>query len=126
RKIELTSEPTCLAEVDAERMDQVLTTLLTNALAHGDGARPVRVTVAARGTHVRIAVHNEGPAIEPTLLGRLFEPFAIVRAGGLRPEGLGRGLYLARRIVRAHSGTLEASSSASEGTRFEAVFPRLG
>jgi signal transduction histidine kinase len=126
RKIELSSEPMCVAEVDAARIEQVLTTLIANALAHGDGARPVRVTLGTRGSHARIAVHNEGPAIEPTLLGRLFEPFGIVRAGGLRPEGLGLGLYLARRILRAHSGTLEVSSSVSDGTRFEAVFPRLG
>lgn len=126
RKIELAGDASCVAKVDVERMEQVLTTLLTNALAHGDGVRAVRVSVALRGTKVHIAVQNDGPAIEPALLGRLFEPFATIRSGGLRPEGLGLGLYLARCIVEAHSGTLEVSSSAAEGTRFEAVFPRQG
>lgn len=125
RKLELGGDASCLVAIDAERMEQVLTTLVANALAHGDSARPVQVAVGVRGVHARVAVHNDGPAIEPALLGRLFEPFSGVRAAGPCPEGLGLGLYLARRIVQAHAGSLEVSSSEADGTRFEAVFPRL-
>jgi signal transduction histidine kinase len=125
RNIELTSDASCMAAADASRIEQVVATLLGNAVAHGDRTRPVRVSVAARGAQVHIAVHNHGPAIEPALLGRLFEPPLDVRAAGPRPEALGLGLYIARRILDAHSGRLEVESSAGEGTRFEAVFPRL-
>lgn len=124
RKIELQSDPSCLSAIDPGRIAQAFTTLVANALAHGDCVRAVRVSARVRGAQVHVSVHNEGPAIEPALLGRLFEPFASA-ATGPRPEGLGLGLYLARRVLQAHAGTLEVSSSQADGTCFEAVFPRL-
>jgi two-component system, sensor histidine kinase and response regulator len=56
----------------------------------------------------------------------LFDPFRRVRKGEGHSEGLGLGLYISERIIKAHGGKIEVQSSAENGTHFEAVFPRLG
>jgi signal transduction histidine kinase len=125
RSIELVSDAACVAAVDADRVEQVVSTLVGNAVVHGDSTRPVQVSIVACARQTRIIVHNHGPAIEPAQLGRTFAPLSRVPESGARPEGLGLGLYIAQRILRAHSGTLEVESSESGGTRFEAVFPSV-
>lgn len=123
RSFELTVEP-CTAVVDAERIEQAISTLLGNAVTHGDPERPIEIGLEARDDQARLFVHNYGPAIDPSLLGTLFEPFRRVSPSSQRRDGLGLGLYIASRIVRAHGGMLQVASSEAFGTRFEAALPR--
>jgi signal transduction histidine kinase len=113
-------------EWDPDRIEQVVSNLVGNAVIHG--ADPITVTSRDEGDVVVTSVHNEGPPIPETLLPTLFEPFtkatqdAQDRLDG--PQGLGLGLYIAHEIVHAHGGTLVVSSSASEGTTFKFALPR--
>lgn len=113
-------------EWDPDRIEQVVSNLIGNAVIHG--ADPVVVT--SRGEHhvVTTSVHNEGPPIPEALIPTLFDPFTKVTADRQdRPDGrqgLGLGLYIAHEIVRAHGGTLVASSGAAEGTTFTFALPR--
>ena len=107
-------------EWDADRLRQVVSNLLGNAVQHGTGA--VLVSAAGEESDVRLTVRNEGSHIPPEALATLFDP--LVRGspdgaeGRRRPGSLGLGLYIAREVVAAHGGDIAVSSSAEAGTVF--------
>ncbi|HVR54431.1 MAG TPA: hybrid sensor histidine kinase/response regulator [Pseudorhodoferax sp.] len=116
---------------DEDRLTQVLSNLVGNALRHGDDG-PVQVDLdGSAEALVRLTVRNGGE-IPRDVLPHIFDPF---RSGRARPqdstarrpasrnEGLGLGLYIVREIVRAHAGQLQVESSGGE-TRFSVLLPR--
>lgn len=111
---------------DPDRLSQVVTNLLNNAIQHGARGEPVIVTIERADDDVRISVHNGGPAISEELLPTIFDPFRRGRRGDQRAakQGLGLGLYIVDRIVQAHGGRVEASSDAQTGTTFTVTLPR--
>lgn len=108
---------------DPSRLRQVLENLLANAVRHSPLDATVDVAVGretgADRPQAVIIVSDRGPGIAPEVLPRIFERF--VRGEG--SNGLGLGLYLARRIVAAHGGALTAESSPGAGTRFRLTLP---
>lgn len=110
---------------DPDRLAQLLTNLLANALEHGDHGAPVHVRIDGRNVErVEIEVHNTG-AIEPTVLPALFDPFASGRRTHGRRGGLGLGLYITQQIAVGHGGTIAVDSDPEHGTRFVVALPRL-
>ncbi len=102
--------------VDAPRIGQMVSNLVGNALGHGDRDAVVRVTAMSERTGFWLSVANEGEAIPPEIMERLFLPFS--RGEVLRnQQGLGLGLYIAAEIAKAHGGTLTAQSAEAE-TKF--------
>lgn len=122
--IEFCTDGPCIASVDGDRFEQVVSNLLGNAVKHGDTQMPIRVALTASDTTVRFAVHNYGTPIEPAFMPLLFDPFKRGHKPRGRPDGLGLGLYISERIVYAHGGKIEVESSLATGTRFEAIFPK--
>jgi signal transduction histidine kinase len=122
REIRLVGPSSALVEVDPDRIAQVITNLVGNALQHGPSAAPVTVTVAPEGATSALHVHNDGPPIRPELLPEIFEPFRRGSTGG---EGgsLGLGLFIVREVVRAHRGAVEVRSDGAEGTTFTVRLP---
>jgi signal transduction histidine kinase/DNA-binding response OmpR family regulator len=115
-------EPGMIA-ADRGRLRQILYNLLSNAIKFTpDGGR---IQVAARwdGDGARIAVVDSGVGIAPADLGRIFEEFSQVGDMKAREAGTGLGLALSRRLAEAHGGTLEVSSEAGVGSRFELHLP---
>jgi signal transduction histidine kinase len=114
----------CRGTWDADRLSQVFSNLLANALQHGQPGHAVRVRIDADNPlTVRVQVRNRG-AIPAPLLEKIFEPMT---GGDRRPDksqGLGLGLYISRELVQAHRGRLEVSSDAENGTCFTVVLPR--
>ncbi len=111
-------------EWDPDRIEQVISNLVGNAVAHGTG--PVCVTARDEGDDIVTTVHNQGPAIPAAVLPILFEPFTrpASPADGGASKGLGLGLYIANEIVHAHGGTLSVVSRDDEGTTFTIRWPR--
>ncbi|AFU48089.1 response regulator receiver sensor signal transduction histidine kinase [Acidovorax sp. KKS102] len=108
---------------DAERLCQVITNLVGNALHHGSADHPVRIAVdGSRPEEVSITVSNGG-TIPPGLLPHLFDPFRGGEREPGRHQGLGLGLFIAHQIVRAHHGTIEARSH-NDVTSFRVTLPR--
>ncbi len=112
---------------DPERIAQVVSNLVANAVLHGTDVRAVGVTVDGGGPDVvRLTVANPG-RIAPETLPTLFNPFRRVRldqpAGG-RSQGLGLGLYIARRIVVGHGGQITVITAEAQGTVFCVELPR--
>ena len=111
-------------EWDIDRLTQVVSNLVGNAIQHGKGT-PVTLTAAERGASVALTVHNGGPAIPPEVLPFVFEPLARGGVDG-RSHSIGLGLFIARAIVSAHGGHIEVKSSADEGTTFTVALPTGG
>jgi signal transduction histidine kinase len=110
---------------DQARLAQVVSNLLGNALEHGDPARPVTVQLSGDAGYLELVVHNDGPPIAPELLPILFDPFRSKTARSNRSRGLGLGLFIAERIVVAHGGRIEVSSTTATGTTFTVTLPAL-
>lgn len=107
---------------DRSRLDQVVTNLLSNAIKFG-AEKPITVTCAALGDVTTLVVEDQGIGIDPSQESRIFERFG--RAVSSRHYGgLGLGLYISRRIVEAHGGTIGVKSRLGEGTRFVVTLPR--
>lgn len=102
---------------DAERIAQLLDNLLANAMRHGEPSETVSVDAHCEGRTLQLSVHNGGVAIAPEKIALLFQPFSRTLADAPGP-GLGLGLYIAAEIAKAHRGTLVATSTETEGTRF--------
>ena len=105
---------------DPQRIQQLLSNLLGNALSHGLPDTPVRVRAWVEERDVVIEVQNQGEPIPADRLGKVFEPFW--RRSASR-EGLGLGLYICSQIARSHGGRLDVASSAGQGTLFFARLP---
>jgi sigma-B regulation protein RsbU (phosphoserine phosphatase) len=106
-------------DCDAQRIGQLLSNLLGNAITHGSPHEPIRVHAKADAEHFVLYVTNSGPPIPEAAIGQLFQPFF---RGSVRPskQGLGLGLYIAAEIAKAHGGTLTVTSTTAE-TRFTLV-----
>lgn len=110
---------------DPDRIAQVLSNLVSNAVDYSPADTRVDVAWRDEGGQVALEIANEGRPIPPDVLPRLFEPFRRAerhRAGG--KDGLGLGLFIASAIVAAHGGTIDARSGDGERTVFTVRLPR--
>lgn len=106
---------------DPDRLAQVCSNLLDNAIGHGRPGRPVVAAVVGEAGAVTFSVSNESEPIAPDSLLTLFQPFRGGQSGVSR--GLGLGLYIVDQIARAHGGTVTATSDPTV-TRFVVKLPR--
>ena len=114
---------------DSERLQQVLSNLLNNAVRHGDRQQPI--TLSARGApdKITVEVRNYGRPIPADQLQVIFNPLVQIPSGLVDEDStpstsLGLGLYIAHEIVTMHGGTIVAESSDEKGTVFSARLPR--
>ncbi|MES2535942.1 MAG: ATP-binding protein [Pseudomonadota bacterium] len=101
---------------DQDRIAQLLSNLLLNALVHGQLDKPVAVSASRVNSLLTITVSNAGPPIPTETMSRLFQPFWR-GTGEKKSAGLGLGLYIASEIARSHNGTLGVISD-TEATTF--------
>jgi signal transduction histidine kinase len=109
--------PANLPEVplDPELIRQVVANLVKNA--EEAGGSNISVTVSVDGDHLRIRVRNDGPAIAPDVLGRIFQPFVTTKA-----DGNGLGLAFCRKVLLAHGGGIVARNT-DDGVELEVSIP---
>jgi signal transduction histidine kinase len=124
RKIELRAEGDVTGEWDADRLAQVASNLIGNALQHGHPSCAVEVRLeSSPGDTVVFSVANEG-CIPPEVLPHLFDPFRGGGRSAVRNEGLGLGLYIVQQIVLAHQGRIDVESGETR-TTFRVSIPRM-
>lgn len=127
RHVELDVAPELKGEWDSDRIAQVLTNLLSNALTYSPTGAPVRVGARVDGEQAMLSVFNGGAHIPPELLPRLFEPMTRgALKEGQSSRSIGLGLYIVRDIVLGHGGGVEVVSSEEHGTTFTVRLPRYG
>jgi PAS domain S-box-containing protein len=114
---------------DPERIGQVLTNLLSNALKYSLAERPITLRLAVRTREAIVCVRDHGPGIPAEALPHLFERF--YRVPGMQVQsgsgvGLGLGLYISHEIIERHGGRIWAESSVGEGSTFCFALPLAG
>jgi len=111
---------------DGNRMEQVVSNLVSNALQYGAEDAPITIVSEGDGTHWTVSVHNLGDPIPPDVVPQLFDPFK--RGSDRRHAGrrnLGIGLFIVRQVVLAHGGNVQVTSRPVAGTRFVVTVPRI-
>jgi signal transduction histidine kinase len=124
RQVKLEFQPATkdmAVNVDSNRMEQVLVNLVKNALEATPAHGKVHIKTRREDDRLMVEVVDNGPGIPPKEQARVFEPFYTTRA-----SGLGLGLYLSKRLVEAHRGTLSMSSEQGKGTVFRIALPLPG
>jgi signal transduction histidine kinase len=112
------------AEIDPDRVGQVVGNLVENALRHTPEAGSVAVGAAMKGDLLVITVADTGAGIAEADLPHVFERSFVGRTNrGVRPEGSGLGLAIVERLVEAMDGTVSARSGGSAGAVFEVRIP---
>jgi PAS domain S-box-containing protein len=105
---------------DRFRIDQILSNLLSNALKYGAG-QPITIHARAEGDTVHIEVRDRGIGVSADDAERIFQRFQ--RAVPAHYGGFGLGLYIARKAVDAHGGTIRVASSLGHGANFIVTLP---
>jgi signal transduction histidine kinase len=122
RDVVLEAEADCVTSGNADRLLQLFSNLLGNALQHGSPGGRVLVRVASTERRLLIRIHNSG-SIPAEVLPALFDPFRA-RQRASRAAGLGLGLYIAQQIAQSHGGSITVESSEATGTTFTVELPR--
>lgn len=105
---------------DGNRIAQLFSNLLSNALSHGDEKEPV-IVEATLANNFTLSIQNSGTPIPQSMIDNLFEPFARGTTDQ-NTEGLGLGLYISSEIARAHSGSIVVNSDHI-ATEFKFIMP---
>lgn len=110
--------------IDAQKIEQVIVNLLTNAIKYSPPVNKVLLAAALVGDEVQISVQDWGMGISPEHTGKIFNRFYRV-PGKNSPQGLGLGLYISREIMEAHHGRIWVESEVGKGSIFYITFPAV-
>src|SRR5229473_1551411 len=114
------------AEVDPNRISQVMLNLLSNARKYSPKGDPITVTLHQAGFEASISVRDRGEGIPSDRLPHIFEPYYRVPNVEVQTDshtGLGLGLYIAWKLVERHAGHIDVQSALGEGSVFSVVLP---
>jgi signal transduction histidine kinase len=106
--------------IDETLVRKALTNLVHNATDASSPSGVVEVTAEVTREHTAFCVRDQGKGISPEQIGRIFEPFYSTR-----PDSLGLGLTVARKIAMAHGGDIHVESNPTSGTRVTVSIPRI-
>ena len=114
-------------EIDVDKIEQVVTNLVENAIKYGVADRRPHVTVSLvqRASEIEVSVSDEGPGVSSDERDRIFHVFERGR-GATRANGSGLGLFICKSIVEAHGGRISVDGARGGGARFWFTLPRCG
>jgi PAS domain S-box-containing protein len=119
--IMLETEPNIEGNWDRLRIDQVVTNLVSNALKYG-GGKPILVSARVEGGDAVVVVRDQGAGISPDNVARVFGLFERITSDS-KSKGLGIGLWITKRIVEEHRGTVQVESELGKGSAFTVRLP---
>ncbi|MGH2510273.1 MAG: sensor histidine kinase, partial [Ktedonobacteraceae bacterium] len=127
--LEMSDDITLSLYADADRIAQVITNYLTNALKYSEADRAVAINVQCKGQQVYLAVCDEGPGLPKDELERIWEQFHRVPGIEVRSSshvsqaGLGLGLYISKTIIEGQQGEVGVQSTLGIGSTFWFCLP---
>ncbi|MET1070692.1 MAG: ATP-binding protein [Pseudomonas prosekii] len=122
-EISFHAEPQLKINADPERLFQVLSNLVGNAIKFTPRSGKIGVVAMASGDEIVFSVRDTGEGIPPEQLPYVFDRYWTVKEGN--PSGTGLGLYITQGIVEAHGGRIEAQSEVGRGTEFRFTVPKV-
>jgi signal transduction histidine kinase len=114
--------PNLVVQADPTRLAQVFDNLFNNAIKYAPGST-VTISLTREADMAHIGVRDTGPGISPAHLENIFSRFYRVPSSNSSVRGTGLGLFICRRIIRAHGGEITAESIVGEGTTFHIFLP---
>jgi two-component system OmpR family sensor kinase len=124
REITLDAARPVVVTGDEQRLRQVATNLVQNALRHTPAGTPVEVRVGVQGSSAILAVRDEGPGLSPEHAARIFERFYRADPSRSRESGgTGLGLSIVKSIAEAHGGRARVETAPGRGATFVVVLP---
>jgi signal transduction histidine kinase len=127
RTIDFSCPESLRGTFDATRINQMLSNLIGNAIQHGAQSRPVTVAISMESDHVIFRIHNDGAPIPKSTLQTIFDFTPRRRKEDKESKTkfshLGVGLFVVKKIVEAHSGTINVTSTVEAGTTFNVSLP---
>jgi signal transduction histidine kinase len=109
---------------DENRIDQILTNIIDNALKYSSDGHPIEIRIdLASPAEARLRVQDQGPGLTTDELGHLFRPFSRLGTGRTTGGGLGLGLYVSRTLAERHGGKLWLESPRNGGVSAWLVLP---
>jgi PAS domain S-box-containing protein len=124
-KIILNNKATAFVMADRQRIDQVVTNLISNAVKYSPRADRVEVSAYSDDENVTVSVKDFGMGIAAPDLTRIFDRFYRVENAQHNITGLGLGLYIASEIIKRHHGSMWAESEPGKGSTFYFTLPVL-
>jgi PAS domain S-box-containing protein len=127
-RLEITNaRPAVWVDADRTRLAQVFANLLNNSAKYSEPGRTIRISTGQDGGAAVVRLKDEGIGIHPEMLPRVFEMFRQVdRSGPYSHGGLGIGLFIVKRLVEMHGGTIDVRSNGpGTGTEFEVRLPAI-
>ena len=122
--LHLPGTPTLL-HCDRLRIEQVLNNLISNAIKYSPGGGKIGISLIRAGDEALFDVSDEGMGIPREEIPYIFEPFRRTRTAREDIPGVGLGLSVAQRIVRAHGGRIQVESQIGKGTQFRVYLPAV-
>ena len=123
RDISLDLEPVEVSG-DEDRLRQLVSNLIANALDHTPAGTPIEVSVAADGALAKLEVRDHGAGLPDGPEEQVFERLWTGGSGGVNGRGTGLGLAIARAVAAAHDGEISAANAAGGGAVFAVALPR--
>ena len=123
-RVENQVDPEVRVWADPERLGHIMSNLIENAVKFSDEG-PITISTSPDGDNVLIVVADRGVGIEPERLESVFSGPAPA-GGRATPSGTGLGLYLSRRLVEAHGGSIAVQSELEKGSTFTISLPTQG
>jgi PAS domain S-box-containing protein len=116
-------EPVRPVRADPQRLNRILTNLLSNALKYGRPGSVVTVALSQTGSEGVVSVRDQGPGIPENELQHVFRRYYRIRQGDQHRDGLGLGLNIAKGLVEAHGGRIWVESEVGIGSTFSFSLP---
>jgi signal transduction histidine kinase len=117
--------PKVILQADLNMTREVFENLLGNAVKYGRAGGLITLNCRCNGAWAEFSIRNEGEGIPPERRGELFQKFSRIEAGDSKKarRGTGLGLFISKKIVEAHGGTILAESEVGHWTEFRCTLP---